>query len=130
VLRDIAKRGLLYIENGASAQSSAPAIADQLRMPYAVVTRQLDADPSRAAIDRKLAELEDVARNDGKALGLAAASAPVSQQVAAWAATLEKRGYVLAPVSAVVAITPVGRAAVARKPADSAPKPVSDPVKP
>jgi polysaccharide deacetylase 2 family uncharacterized protein YibQ len=76
-------------------------------MPFVAATSIIDADPSRAAIDRQLAGLEDAARHDGKALGLALAAQPVVEQVAAWAAGLEKRGLVLAPVSAVAVASPV-----------------------
>ncbi|WP_137126438.1 divergent polysaccharide deacetylase family protein [Roseomonas sp. HF4] len=54
-------------------------------------------------IDRRLAELERIARDRGGALGLAGAASPVVvERLAAWAAGLDDRGLVLAPVSAMI----------------------------
>ncbi len=58
---------------------------------------------TRGEIDRRLAELEAVARQRGAALGLAGAATPVLvERIAAWAPGLEARGLVLAPVSAMI----------------------------
>jgi polysaccharide deacetylase 2 family uncharacterized protein YibQ len=58
---------------------------------------------TRGEIDRRLAELETVARNRGSALGLAGALTPVLvERIAAWAPGLEARGLVLAPVTAMI----------------------------
>jgi polysaccharide deacetylase 2 family uncharacterized protein YibQ len=58
---------------------------------------------TRGEIDRRLAELETVARNRGSALGLAGAATPVLvERIAAWAPGLEARGLVLAPVTAMI----------------------------
>jgi polysaccharide deacetylase 2 family uncharacterized protein YibQ len=54
-------------------------------------------------IDRRLAELERIARDRGAALGLAGAASPVMvERIAAWAPGLEARGLVLAPVSTMI----------------------------
>jgi polysaccharide deacetylase 2 family uncharacterized protein YibQ len=66
-------------------------------------------------IDRRLAELERIARDRGGALGLAGAASPVVvERLAAWAAGLDQRGLVLAPVSAMI-----------RRPESGAPEPAS-----
>lgn len=58
---------------------------------------------TRGEIDRRLAELEALARERGAALGLAGAATPVLvERIAAWAPGLESRGLVLAPVSAMI----------------------------
>lgn len=58
---------------------------------------------TRGEIDRRLAELEAMARERGAALGLAGAATPVLvERIAAWAPGLESRGLVLAPVSAMI----------------------------
>jgi polysaccharide deacetylase 2 family uncharacterized protein YibQ len=126
VLQELRKRGLLYVDNRASAQSVAPAIAEQIGLPFGVANRQLDTDPSRTGIERKLAELEEVARRDGKAIGIAAVAPAVIDRVAAWAQTLEARGLVLAPVTAVVGVVQHLPAAPP-KPADAA-HPAGEPV--
>jgi polysaccharide deacetylase 2 family uncharacterized protein YibQ len=63
----------------------------------------LDDPPGRAALDRALARLEQLARDRGAAIGLAGRPSPVNvDRIAAWASTLETRGMALAPVSVVV----------------------------
>jgi polysaccharide deacetylase 2 family uncharacterized protein YibQ len=104
VLADLRKHGLLYIDNRASAQSVAGSVATQLGLPFAPITRRIDADPSRDAVDLRLRELEEIARRDGSAIGLAQAEPSVIERVAAWSQTLEARGFALAPVSAVVTV--------------------------
>jgi polysaccharide deacetylase 2 family uncharacterized protein YibQ len=75
---------------------------------------------TRGEIDRRLAELEAVARNRGAALGLAGAATPVLvERIAAWAVGLEARGLVLAPVTAMI-----------RRPEGITPEAGSNPVRP
>ena len=75
---------------------------------------------TRGEIDRRLAELEAVARNRGAALGLAGAATPVLvERIAAWAVGLESRGLVLAPVTAMI-----------RRPEGITPEAGSNPVRP
>ena len=63
----------------------------------------LDEPGTRGEIDRRLAELEAVARDRGAALGLAGSVTPVLvERIAAWAQGLDARGLVLAPVSAMI----------------------------
>jgi hypothetical protein len=58
---------------------------------------------TRGEVDRRLAELERIARDRGAALGLAGAATPVVvERIADWAAGLEARGIALAPVSAMI----------------------------
>jgi hypothetical protein len=61
----------------------------------------LDADVTRETIDRQLSELEDVARRRGAALGVGYLYPVTVARVAAWAKTLEQKGLVLAPASAL-----------------------------
>ena len=107
VLEDIRRRGLLYIDNRAAAQNVAPAIAEEIGLPFAATCRQLDTeDPARNAVDLRLKEVEAIARRDGAAIAIGSAEPSVIERVAAWASTLEPRGLVLAPVSAIVAVAP------------------------
>jgi polysaccharide deacetylase 2 family uncharacterized protein YibQ len=57
----------------------------------------------RVEVERKLAELEALARQHGSALGLANDPVPsVVSAIAAWSAGLEQRGVVVAPVSVLI----------------------------
>ncbi|MFH5925909.1 divergent polysaccharide deacetylase family protein [Roseomonas xinghualingensis] len=89
-------RGLLYID-------PRPGAASPARAWGRAVDLLLDEPATRGEIDRRLAELERIARERGSALGLAADVSPVLvDRVAAWAAGLESRGLVMAPVTALI----------------------------
>jgi polysaccharide deacetylase 2 family uncharacterized protein YibQ len=104
VLDDVAKRGLLYIDNRSTSQTVVPNLAGTLKLPYAPANRIIDADPSAVEIERKLADLEELAVRSGSAVGLASGSRLTLQTLTQWAAALPARGIVLAPASAVAVI--------------------------
>ncbi len=96
-LQDVLReRGLLYIDPRPGAASPARAWGRSVDLV-------VDEPATRGEIDRRLAELERIARERGTALGLAADVSPVLvDRVAAWAAGLEERGLVMAPVTALI----------------------------
>ena len=95
VLREVAQRGLLYVDPRPRAAVSGAALA---------VTGVVDEAQDRAAEDASLAELEQQARNGGLAVGLALRPRPATvDRIAAWARGLDGRGIDLVPVSALVA---------------------------
>lgn len=99
VLEELKRRGLLYVDDGTAQDSVAGEIASVLGVDYSVANVQLDAGPDVA---KALAKLETTAREHGTAIGVAKAKPATIKQLAAWADTLEKRGFVLVPVSAAV----------------------------
>ncbi len=100
VLREVAKRGLLYLDDGSSPRSLASQIAGANNLPFAKANIVLDAVPTKAEIDRALARLEKAARESGVAVGVATAL-PVSINLSAqWAKNAESRGLLLVPISA------------------------------
>jgi uncharacterized protein len=101
VLREAAKRGLIYVEDGASPRSVAAQIASANNLPYAKADIALDAVPNTAEIDRALARLEKTARERGSAVGMANALPASIERIATWAKTLESRGIALVPITAV-----------------------------
>jgi polysaccharide deacetylase 2 family uncharacterized protein YibQ len=101
VLRETAKRGLIFVDDGSSARSLASQIAGANNVPFAKAEITLDAVPTAAQIDRALARLEAVAREHGVAVGVAAAVPASIERIALWAKTAEGRGVVLVPISAV-----------------------------
>jgi hypothetical protein len=99
VLDVLARRGLALIELGASQLADAAAAAG---LPYASAPRAIDQDPSVQSIDDALAALEAEALAGGSALGVVQGYPVSLERLLAWAATLEDKGLVLAPVSAVL----------------------------
>jgi polysaccharide deacetylase 2 family uncharacterized protein YibQ len=123
VLQALQHRGLLYVDNRASPQSVVPDIAGDIDLAVTFANRQLDQDQDKASIDKKLAELEDIAKRNGGAVGLSHPIPVVMERVAVWAQTVEDRGVVLAPVSAVIDKTKLPTPAPKMPaPAEAAPK--------
>jgi polysaccharide deacetylase 2 family uncharacterized protein YibQ len=99
VLDVLARRGLAMIELG---RDDLAAAAAAVGLPYTSAPAAIDEDPSVQAIDYALALLEAEALRTGNALGVAQ-SYPVSlERLRLWTTTLEDKGLVLAPVSALV----------------------------
>ncbi|PZW46551.1 hypothetical protein C8P66_10948 [Humitalea rosea] len=89
-------RGLLYIDPRPGAGTPSRAFGRGIDIV-------VDDLATGGEIERRLGELERIARERGSALGLASDPAPVLvERVASWAAGLEQRGIVLAPVSALI----------------------------
>jgi len=96
VLGELKKRGLLYVD----PRSGSPPPALVWGRSVDVI---VDDPPTAADIENKLAQLAQVARTKGSALGFAGTPRPVVlQRLATWAVNLQADGLALAPVSALV----------------------------
>lgn len=102
VIRDAAKRGLGYLDDGRAPRSLAGPIAEGQAMPFARADIAIDAVPSAAEIDRALAKLEAQAKERGGAIGIASALPVSIERLAAWAKQLESRGVLLVPLTAAM----------------------------
>ncbi len=101
VLRETAKRGLIYVDDGSSPRSVAGQVAGSQGLPFAKTDLVLDETPTAVEIDRALARLELLARDNGSAVGMATAQPGTIARIAEWAKTVESRGFVLVPVTMV-----------------------------
>jgi uncharacterized protein len=100
IMREISKRGLIYVDDGSSPRSLANQFATGNNLAFVKANVVLDAVPSAAEIDAALVRLENVARETGNAVGVAAALPVVIARVSTWAKTAEGRGFALAPITA------------------------------
>jgi polysaccharide deacetylase 2 family uncharacterized protein YibQ len=89
ILREITNRGLIYVDDGSSGVGKANLV--------------LDAVPSPAEIDRALAKLEGLARQNGAAIGFATAWPVAIERIARWSKAVEGRGFSLVPITAAAA---------------------------
>lgn len=103
VLTFVARRGLLFFEGGAGAQSVGNSLAATLKSPYVRGESAIDSDPDPAAIDQRLSQLEAQARSGGSAAATASAYPVTLARIKNWAQGLSGRGFVLVPASAIVA---------------------------
>jgi uncharacterized protein len=101
VLKEAARRGLIYVDDGSSPRSLAGQIANANHLPFAKAEVVLDAVPASVHIDRALAKLEALARQHGSAVGIASALPASIDRIAQWAKAAEARGMVLVPITAI-----------------------------
>ena len=100
VLRELAGRGLMVVDDGSSARSLLAASAQRAQIPNLKIDRVVDAVARPDAIDRELAAIEALARDQGVVV-LGASALPVSiDRIARWAQTLEAKGIAIVPLSA------------------------------
>jgi len=103
VMTTLQQRGLAFVDARVSARSVATVLASEKDVPRAINDRFLDArEVSRTTVDARLAELEAIAGEVGVAVGIGQGFPVTIERVREWAATLNGKGIVLAPVSAVV----------------------------
>ncbi len=103
ILREIDSRGLIFVDGGTSPRSLAGQIAGSAGSGFAKANLVLDAVPSAAEVDRALAKLEGLARQNGMAIGFATAMPVVIERVARWTKAAEGRGFSLVPITAAAA---------------------------
>lgn len=101
VLETLKRRGLMFADNKAPEQSIVAPIATQMKLAWAAGNSVIDSESDPAAIDQALAGLETSAKRSGAALGIAALSPALLDRVSAWLPSLDGKGFVLAPASAI-----------------------------
>jgi polysaccharide deacetylase 2 family uncharacterized protein YibQ len=99
IVREAAKRGLGYFDDGTSPRSVAASAAASQAMPFAKADVGVDVVPTAAEIDRALANLESIARERGVAVGVASALPVSIERIAVWTKTLENHGIMLVPLT-------------------------------
>jgi hypothetical protein len=99
IIREAAKRGLGYFDDGTAPRSVAPTLAAAQSMPFARADLAIDAVPTAVEIDRSLAKLESLAKERGTAVGMASALPISIERIAIWIKTLESHGIMLVPLT-------------------------------
>src|ERR1041385_6895890 len=99
IVREAAKRGLGYLDDGSAPRSVAAALAQAQAMPFARGDVSIDAVPTSVEIDRALAKLESLAKERGTAVGIASALPISIERIGAWTKALESRGVLLVPLT-------------------------------
>jgi polysaccharide deacetylase 2 family uncharacterized protein YibQ len=105
ILRETAKRGLIFVDNGSNPHSVAGRIAGADNLLFAKADVVLDSVPTAAEIDRALVRLETAARERGVAVGISGGLPMSIEHIAKWAKAAEGRGLLLVPITAVAAKT-------------------------
>ena len=103
IMNDIAEKGLVFIDDRATAGSLGYGMAQDLEIPAAYSEGLID-EPSanRTAIDAKLNRIERIALTKGAAVALAQPYPVTIERLSVWIEELSSRGVALAPITAVV----------------------------
>jgi uncharacterized protein len=102
VMADLSARGLLFLDDGTSAQSKSGDLAKALSLPQGFADLTLDASLSRQAILEKLDTLERIAQRRGSAIGMGSAFDETVGAVGEWVKQAESRGIEIVGVSALL----------------------------
>ncbi|MEJ2018699.1 MAG: divergent polysaccharide deacetylase family protein [Maritimibacter sp.] len=101
VMRDIAARGIMFLDDGTSAQSLSGEYAKALSMPHAFADLILDNEVSENAILQKLDELERIAYRKGTAIGVASGFDETLSALRKWAGEASGKSIESVGVSAL-----------------------------
>ncbi len=104
VLAEIARRGLIYLDDGSSAVSKVSDLAPGLDLKAAKA--DVIAAGDAATLESAFAAAEETARRRGSAILVATALPGALDYLAPWASGLEAKGFALAPVSALTSARP------------------------
>jgi uncharacterized protein len=99
IVREAAKRGLGYFDDGSAPRSVAPTLAAAQAMPFARADLAIDSVPTAVEIDHALAKLETTAKERGVAVGVASALPISIERIGLWTKTLESHGIMLVPLT-------------------------------
>src|SRR5262249_53883478 len=103
---------LMYLDSRDQQRSVGVALASELRLPRAMNDRFLDTEPSREAIDARLAEIEQIAREGGAAVAMGHPIPVTFERLTMWIPSLPGKGARAAP--APPGAHPPGRPQMAR----------------
>ncbi|MGA7808885.1 divergent polysaccharide deacetylase family protein [Bradyrhizobium sp.] len=99
IMREAAKRGLGYFDDGTAPRSVAAALAAGQAVPFGKGDVAIDAVPTPAEIDHALERLETMAKERGLAIGTASALPVSIERIGSWIKTLEGHGIMLVPLT-------------------------------
>ncbi len=101
LLQALANRGVMLVMGREPAKTDIKAILETSSTPNVIADMLVDEELLDSSIDTRLAGLEQLAKKRGHAIGIVRATPLVMERLKIWAETLEEKGILLAPVSAV-----------------------------
>ena len=102
VMRTLNERGFLFLDSLTNTKSIGPALARAFKTPFAVRDVFLDHDPTDEFVTKQLALTERLARRNGHAIAIGHPHDVTVHRLKQWLATIESRGFMLVPVSAII----------------------------
>jgi len=102
IFRELNSRGLDFLYDGEARRSSLQNVSVKEGLSWTTADRIIDSKQTTAAIDDQLLRLEAQAIQNGSAIGKGFSWPVTIKQLKEWTASLDAKGYQLAPVSAVI----------------------------
>ncbi|MGC2854281.1 divergent polysaccharide deacetylase family protein [Novispirillum sp. DQ9] len=102
VIEALRERGLFWLDSRTTGKPAGPGIASALKVPYIERNIFLDHFNNVEGVRAQLVQLEAAARSHGYAIGIGHPKDHTIKALAEWLPTLEAKGLVLVPASAVV----------------------------
>jgi polysaccharide deacetylase 2 family uncharacterized protein YibQ len=102
VARELASRGIGFVDDGSVARVRAAEIVRGEGVPAVAADLVIDANATPEAIDAALARLETIAIEKGAAVGVASAMPVSVERLKRWQDGLAERGITLVPASALL----------------------------
>lgn len=101
-LKQISARGLMYVDDGASARSQIKRVADDVGLSSTTAQVVIDAEPTPDAISAALAKLEAIAKERGSAVGVGSGLPITIDQIVEWSGSLNDADVIIVPISALM----------------------------
>jgi hypothetical protein len=105
LMHSLKARGLMFLDSYSAPASVASDLASELGVPWANNEVFIDDKTSGMAIDARLAKLERIAYEEGRAIAIGNGYPVTIERLARWASKIEQRGFVLVPISAMANTT-------------------------
>jgi polysaccharide deacetylase 2 family uncharacterized protein YibQ len=102
LLEELVARGIFFLDDGSSGQSTAAATGGAIKAPVVTADLTIDKQRSSRQIEKQLEILEKIARTKGIAVGVASAFPTTVRTLAAWIPLARERGIALVPASAAL----------------------------
>lgn len=101
ILDEINRRGLMFVDSRTTTYSRAAAMAKAIGLPVALNNGYIDKELSPDLIAEELKKLEQRAKTQGSAMGMARPYPVSINAIKVWVATLEERGFAIVPVTSI-----------------------------
>ncbi|RIA56284.1 divergent polysaccharide deacetylase family protein [Dichotomicrobium thermohalophilum] len=99
MLMELKARNLLYVDDSKAANATTRQLARQVSLAYSVADVVIDTKREPEAIQKKLAEVEAQARQDGSAIAIGHAHAATLAALQNWIGSLNEKGLALVPIT-------------------------------
>ncbi|MDP7600089.1 MAG: divergent polysaccharide deacetylase family protein, partial [Rhodospirillales bacterium] len=103
VMRELKRRGLLFVDSRTSGQTVGASVALANDVPFTQRNIFLDNVPTVEAVNKQLRRMEIFAKRNGTAVAIGHPRDATIMALSQWLAVMAEKGFVLVPISAIVA---------------------------